>query len=204
MHWVQLVHQCVSTVSYKILINGEMTQAFQPTCGLRQGDPLSPYLFLFCMDIISRMTALATEISQFQGIQVHRRAPTISHLFFADDSMFFFNASPQSCHAVATVINRFCNISGQVLNRHKSFVKFSWNVSREMQEGYNSILQIDTSPSLGTYLGTPIDIKGAKVSHFTPLLDKVSRKLSLWSHTHIFQPAKIIVINTILVGALIH
>lgn len=88
-HWIGLVHQCISTVSYKALINGKATEEFKPKCGLRQGDPLSPYLFLFCMDILSRMLKLGEEIKQFQGIKVSRRASSINHLFFADDALLF-------------------------------------------------------------------------------------------------------------------
>lgn len=81
-HWLKMIHECISTVTYRIFINGAVTDPFSPTCGLRQGDPLSPYLFLFCMDILSRMTTLATNIHQFQGIRIGKRGLRISHLFF--------------------------------------------------------------------------------------------------------------------------
>lgn len=69
-YWIGLIKQCISTVSYQIIINESVTQAFNPTSGLRQGDPLSPYLFLFCMDILSHMTTLAEDIQLIQGIKI--------------------------------------------------------------------------------------------------------------------------------------
>ena len=110
--WIRLIEQCISTVSYRVLINGSATPLFKPTCGLRQGDPLSPYLFLFCMDILSRMTSLATDIGQFRGIKIGQQEPTISHLFFADDALFFFRASEDACQALNSMITRFCSVSG--------------------------------------------------------------------------------------------
>lgn len=135
---------------YQILINEVISASFSPTCGLRQGDPLSPYLFLFYMDILSRMTTLATDIHQFQGIRIGKRGPKISHLFFADDSMFFFKTSQESCRAVTKVISKFCAISGQLLNLQKSFVKFSPNIPQEQQQEYKSILCMESWSSLGT------------------------------------------------------
>lgn len=193
----------MNTITITITITAT-TETFTPTCGLRQGDPLSPYLFLFCMDILSRMTSLATDIKRFTGIRVGKRGPTISHLFFADDSMFFFKASQDSCRAIQTVISRFCAISGQVLNLQKSWVKFSPNTPRECQQAYKDILRMESKTSLGTYLGIPIDIQTTKIQHFTPLLDKITQRITSWNHTTLSQPTKMVVINSILIGAIMN
>lgn len=169
--WLVLIRECISTPSYRIIINGAATAPVRPTCGLRQGDPLSPYLFLFCMDILSRMTTLATDIRKFKGIKIGKRGPQISHLFFADDSMFFFQASNEACGAVNNIIQRFCNISGQMLSFQKSFVKFSPNISEEKRSDYKALLGLESKSTLGSYLGVPIDFLGSKVQHFTHLLD---------------------------------
>lgn len=65
--WIRLVQQCLSTISYWILITGATSNLLMPQCRLRQVDPLSPYMFLFCMDIFSRMTSFVMDIRNFQG-----------------------------------------------------------------------------------------------------------------------------------------
>lgn len=111
--WLHVVHQCISTVSFKALINGKTSEKFYPRCVIRQGNPLSPFLFLFCMDILSRMLSLQEALGEFHGIKIARRAPTISHLFFADDAMLFFKTSPQAFSSIVNTLSRFCRISGQ-------------------------------------------------------------------------------------------
>lgn len=154
------------------------------------------------MDILSRMTSLATDIGQFQGIRIHNRDPSISHLFFADDTMFFFKASTEACQNIATVINRFCDISGQLLNLRKSFVKFSPNIPEGIQQQYKEILRMESATSLGTHLGIPLDIQDKKVWHFTPLLDRITTKIAQWSHMDLSQSAKLIIINSVLIGTI--
>ena len=155
-YWIQLIQQCE----------------------LRQGDPMSPYLFLLCMDILSRMTTLATDIREIQGIKIGKQGPTLSHLFFVDDSLFFFRASEEACCAINTLISRLCTISEEMINRQMSFVKFSPNISLEQRQIYKNDPQLDDKPLLGTYLGSPIDIHGPKVQYFTSLLDIVSGKIA--------------------------
>lgn len=147
---------------------------------------------------------MATEIRQFQGVKIGRQGPSIFHLFFADDSLFFFEASTEACMAVNNVITRFCDISGQFLNLQKSFVKFIPNTPVEDQSNYRNILRMSSKPSLGVYLGVPIDIQDTKVQHFTPLLDTISQRISRWNHKTISQSGKLVIINLILVASIMH
>lgn len=91
--WVNLVMRCVKTVSYSILVNGNATDSFVPERGLQQGDPLSPFLFLFCAEGFSSLLKRAKIQGGIQGAVVARNAPAVSHLFFADDTMLFTRAN---------------------------------------------------------------------------------------------------------------
>ena len=85
--WIDLMMMCVTTVSYSVLINGEPKGRIVPTRGLRQGDPISPYLFLLCAEGLSAMLRKVEYGEIPRGIVVCRQAPLVSHLLFADDCM---------------------------------------------------------------------------------------------------------------------
>ena len=73
---------CVTSVRYAISVNGELSEEFSPSRGLRQGDPLSPYLFLFVVDGLSRLLKNAVNKGELRELKIARSAPGISHLFF--------------------------------------------------------------------------------------------------------------------------
>ena len=91
--WINLIMQCVGTIQYKILHNGTESDPFLPGRGLRQGDPLSPFLFIICAEGLSSTLRNMQERGLIHGCSIARSAPPISHLFFVDDSYFFFKAS---------------------------------------------------------------------------------------------------------------
>ena len=91
--WVKLIIECISTVSYSILVNGEPKGDIKPSRGIRQGDPLSPYLFLLCSKGLNRLLEAAAREDEIRGFSLCRNGPRISHLFFADDTLL-------SCKAV--------------------------------------------------------------------------------------------------------
>lgn len=101
-------------------------------------------------------------------------AANFSHIFFANDAMFFFQASTDSCAALSSLLDRFCNISGQMISLRKSYVKFNSNNPKPMIQTFKSLLNLESHSSLWTYLGASIDIQDKKSQHFTFLLDKVS------------------------------
>lgn len=84
---------CVSTVSYSFLQNGNVFGKVLPQRGIRQGDPISPYLYILCAEGLAGMLNRFEEANLIHGCKVARGAPSISHLLFADDCYFFFKAT---------------------------------------------------------------------------------------------------------------
>ena len=95
--WVALVMECITSVTYSLLINGEPLGDIKPSRGIRQGDPLSPYLFLLCSKGLHRMIQRATERGEIQGVSICRNGPKLTHLFFANDSLLFCGETTHDC-----------------------------------------------------------------------------------------------------------
>jgi hypothetical protein len=98
--WVQWVMACVSTVRYSVRFNGVLTHPFSLSRGLRQGAFLSPYLFLLVVDGLSTLLKHNERLGQLEGVKVCRRASSVSHLLFADDSLLFFRANVEQAQVV--------------------------------------------------------------------------------------------------------
>lgn len=190
--------QCITTVSYSILVNNEPSEPFKPKCGLRQGDPVSPYIFILVMEVLSKMMLKLERDGQVKGIKVSRASPSISHLFFADDSLFCFKANEDSCKKVRETIDLFCNISGEAINFDKSSVIFSPNTPADVKNELKQILGTPCSEKLGRYLACDVKIDGRSVKSFQPLVDKVQKKILSWKHLCLSQAGRLIFINSIL------
>ena len=80
--WISIVMRYVSSVKYAIRINGQPCGKIRPTRGLRQGDPLSPYLFIICVEGLSALFHCAAQRKAIRGVAALARGPRISHLFF--------------------------------------------------------------------------------------------------------------------------
>ena len=91
--WIAWIMECVSSVTYAFLINGSPRGQVKPSRGIRQGDPLSPYIFILCSELLSGLCNRAQETGQLAGIRVARGCPQVNHLLFADDTMFFAKAN---------------------------------------------------------------------------------------------------------------
>ena len=91
--WISLVMECIRTVQFSVLIDGVPKGFINPTRGIRQGDPLSPYIFLLCAERLSTLLHKASTLGRLKGIQSSHGGPWISHLFFTNDSLLFGQAS---------------------------------------------------------------------------------------------------------------
>ncbi|KAL4318880.1 hypothetical protein GQ457_18G015470 [Hibiscus cannabinus] len=131
--WINRVMICISTVSFALVINGERQGDFTPGRGLRQGDPLSPFLFLFVSNVFSWLVERELTNGDLQGFRIGRRCPVLSHLLFADDCVIFSKVSEAECDSIKRILNGFQLFTGQAINCKKSSIFFSPNTS-----GYHS------------------------------------------------------------------
>ncbi|XP_019191719.1 PREDICTED: uncharacterized protein LOC109186245 [Ipomoea nil] len=145
--WVDLIMKCVTTVSYSILINGSRSDPIIPTRGLRQGDPLSPYLFIICAEGLSLLLQQANRAGLIHGCRVARGAPQISHLFFADDSLLFFKPNVEEANEIKKCLTVYEDLSGQVVNYHKSSICYSRNTSNVDRESVAQVLAVEQAPN---------------------------------------------------------
>ena len=93
--WRKWMSGCLSTVSYAVLVNGNAKRWVKASRGLRQGDPLSTFLFTLVADVLSRMLLRADERNSLEGFRVGRNRTRVSHLQFAYDTIFFSNTSEE-------------------------------------------------------------------------------------------------------------
>uniref|UniRef100_A0A2N9HT90 CCHC-type domain-containing protein n=1 Tax=Fagus sylvatica TaxID=28930 RepID=A0A2N9HT90_FAGSY len=122
--WINWVSQCISTPSFSILINGSPFGYFKSSRGLRQGDPLSPFLFVIGADILSRLLQRAENLGTLQGIKISPRCPQISHLQFADDLLIFSKSNTTNATTILDCLVSYQSWSGQKINYSKSAIIF--------------------------------------------------------------------------------
>ena len=178
--WVSLVYECISTVSYSILVNGEPRWDIRPSRGIKQGDPLSPYLFLLCSEGLNRMLQQAASNDKIRGFSLCKRGPRISHLFFADDSLLFCRATMSDLLAVQDILSLYEEASGQKLNREKKNIFLGKAVKEKTKAEISNFLQVLEVREYEKYLGLPAVVGRNRKVSLNFIKERVWSKLQRW------------------------
>ena len=182
---LEIIMECVSTVSFQVLWNGEKTEPFKPSRGIRQGDPLSPYLFVLCMERLNQVIEEAVISGRWKPVHASRGGPLLSNLFFADDIILFAEASCEQAAVIKDCLDRFCAASGQKVSLAKSTIYFSPNVPTSVQQDISTNLGMLVTEDLGIYLGMPTITSRITKDTFAHLCEKIDRRLTGWKSKYL-------------------
>ncbi|CAA7020367.1 unnamed protein product [Microthlaspi erraticum] len=176
--FVNWINQCLSSATFIVSVNGNSGGFFESKKGLRQGDPLSPYLFVLAMEVFSKLLQ-----SRFDAGYIHYHPKTeelnISHLMFADDVMVFFDRGTSSLHGISEALDDFASWSGLQMNKDKTQL-FHAGVTHS-----ESIAFADFGFTVGSlpirYLGLPLMHRKLRIVEYEPLMDKLRKRFNSWA-----------------------
>jgi hypothetical protein len=175
--FVRLIMKCVTSVRFTVRANGEMLPFFTPTRGLRQGDPMSPFLFLLCAEGFTTLLNWYGGNYVDSGIRVSPRSPWVNHLLFADDSLIFMKATLESATRLANILRVYEDCSGQCVNREKSSIYFSPNTTKSIKQTLKTFLGISVEAFSERYLGLPTAVGRITSGTFDHLGERIRSKL---------------------------
>ncbi len=179
-HWIRLVMTCVRTPTFSVLVNGTQTDSFKPTRGLRQGDPLPPYLFILCAETLSAAIHKATELDLADPIRVSRSGPPLSHLVFSDKTIIFIRANQKSCRTIKQILDLDHMESGQKVNLSKSVANLSTGVPNRKKEVLKKLLGITKTSPMQSYLGISPLTRRPSRNEFKATVSRVENRLQGW------------------------
>ncbi|KAB2625745.1 hypothetical protein D8674_017405 [Pyrus ussuriensis x Pyrus communis] len=182
--WRSLISECISSVKFAVLLNGQAGESFAPSRGLRQGDALSPYLFILVGEVLSKLIQGAVDQGRLEGVKMGGSEPVISHLFFADDTLLFLRADMKNCQNLRHLLDKFCVASGQKVNLEKSSM--------------GNALGMAVVINPGTYLGVPTIWGRSKQRGLAYVKGRVMEKLQGWKQSTLSRAGKEVLIKAII------
>lgn len=198
-HFRRLIAQCITTTRFSISINGELCGYFKGTKGLRQGDPLSPYLFVIALEVFSQMLNARYRAGDI-GFHPKTADPEVTHLAFADDIMIFFDGEKKSLLNIVETMDVFATWSGLRMNKKKTELF----VGGLNQDETNDLKGLGFS--LGSmpvrYLGLPLMHRKLRLAEYRPLIQKISANFTAWSSKKLSYAGRAQLISSVIYGTI--
>lgn len=171
--WIALIMKCISTVSYQVILNGQLLEPIVPSGGLRQGCPLSPYLFLVVTEGLTALIHREENEGRCSGCRIVPACPSITHTLFADDCLLFMKITNRSTEYTRDTLAQYEQESGQHINIQKSSAFFSPNTTLQARQKVCTILGLRESYNPPRYLGILMLTGRRKREIFVSILDRL-------------------------------
>ncbi|XP_049394714.1 uncharacterized protein LOC125859004 [Solanum stenotomum] len=201
---IDMICRLLSNNWYSICINGQIHGLFQSTRGLKQGDPLSPTLFIIGAEVLSRALNALHSDSSYLGYGLPKWSPNINHMSYADVTILFCSGDKRSIIKMMMVLRRYEEVSGKLINKAKSYFYLHEKTPLIFSIRLRKLTGIRKGEFPMTYLGCTVCYGRKKSSYFEDLMRKVARRILSWQNKFLSFGGNFILINHILQSMPIH
>eukprot|EP00253_Pinus_taeda_P029800 PITA_29800 len=195
--WIKWILALIKSPRYSILVNGAPSVPFSPSRGIRQGDPLSPFLFFILMEGLSRLIAKRKAEGRIKGLQPIRSCPATTHQQFVDDTMLHGTPTVKEALAYKDILHLFSKASGMEINFSKSTI-FFFNTHQAIQSHLSRLLGFKIGSLPSRYLGAPLTLKPWQKVHWEKVLASMERKCKHWTNRALNFAGRLVLTKAIL------
>jgi len=177
--FVNWIKACIGSPWITPLVNGRVTKFFQASRGLRQGCPLSPFLYAIQASVLSFQLEHSQSHNNLHGLRIAPGVKNINHAQFVDDTLLMGGASLHTTRKFKIELAAYTEISRSVISPAKSKI-FGWNITPNEMLEITRILGMEgcTNWDAFKYLGVPNFKSAPRASHWNPLIDKIKNKIA--------------------------
>ncbi|OIT30618.1 putative ribonuclease h protein [Nicotiana attenuata] len=193
--WNDMVFNLISGVWYSVLINGSRAGFFTSSQGLKQGDPLSPSLFIIDAEVLTRSLNSLHANEKFVLFSMPTNAPLINHLAYVDDVIIFSSGNQKS---IKLIMKEIRTNSGQQVNSNKSHFLTAPRTTTARINRLRACTGFMEKDLPFIYLGCPIYVRRKKIEHFDIMINKVVKMLNGWQGKMLSYDGRIILIKHVL------
>eukprot|EP00253_Pinus_taeda_P027885 PITA_27885 len=195
--WIDWIHSLISSPIFSILVNGTPSKTFTASRGIRQGDPLSPFLFILAAEGLGRFIKKEREANRIKGLKLWGNNLPLTHQQFVDDIMLFGEPTVKEVKHLRRILDLFAEASGLEINRDKSCV-FIFNTVDQVKAHLIRLLGFRRGELPTKYLGNILDFTSKKMKNWQGVLDKLSNKVANWAFRTLNIAGRIVLAKSVL------
>ena len=190
--WVSILFRIATS---RVMLNGLLGTSFHHARGVRQGDPLSPMLFILAMDPLQRILEFATQMGALSPVPSSTARWRTS--LYADDAAIFINPRKEDIDAIKVILQAFGNISGLHINLEKSSVHPIRCDEIDLDHVLTSFAGIRGSFPC-RYLGLQLHTRSLRKVHVQPLIERIAQRLPGWKGKWLNRAGRLALVSSIL------